>query len=323
MHSLAEQAALLASSGRAGEAVELLRRRAAGGDAEAVYVLANWCLSGDIVRRDLPLSRDLFQRAAAAAHPQARIVHRAFVANGTGGPADWPGALALLRDAAPAEPAAAAQLALIGNMNLGDDGEPAEAPVGEIVSERPDVRAFPGLFTAAECDFLAGCAEPMMQPSVVVDPATGKQVPNPIRTSDGASFPFVLENPAIHALNRRLAAASGTRVEQGEPLQVLRYRPGQEYRAHSDAIAGTDNQRALTFLVYLNDDYEGGETAFLDVGLDWKGAKGDGLLFRNADEAGRPDPRARHAGLPVTRGTKLLASRWIRARPIDLSRPLR
>jgi prolyl 4-hydroxylase len=126
------------------------------------------------------------------------------------------------------------------------------------------------------------------------------------------------ESPAVHALNRRLAAASDTRVEQGEPLQVLRYSPGQEYRPHLDAIADVDNQRILTFLVYLNDDYVGGETEFLATGLKVKGAKGDGLLFRNADTAARPDPRAKHAGLPVDSGEKYLASRWIRERPIQL-----
>ena len=36
-------------------------------------------------------------------------------------------------------------------------------------------------------------------------------------------------------------------------------------------------------------------------------------LFRNAGADGRPDPLSLHAGLPVTKGTKHLASRWIRA----------
>ena len=100
-------------------------------------------------------------------------------------------------------------------------------------------------------------------------------------------FPLVFESPAIHALCRRLAAASETHVKQGEPLQVLRYRPGQEYRPHFDAIGDEDNQRVLTFLVYLNEDYEGGETEFIATGFKVKGKKGDGLLFRNADAVGR------------------------------------
>jgi len=37
------------------------------------------------------------------------------------------------------------------------------------------------------------------------------------------------------------------------------------------------------------------------------------LLFRNAGPDGRRDDEAAHAGLPVRRGEKLIASLWIRA----------
>jgi prolyl 4-hydroxylase len=155
----------------------------------------------------------------------------------------------------------------------------------------------------------------MFEPAPTVDERTGRLIMNPVRTSDTAVFPWVAENPAVHALNRRIAVASATRAEQGEPLQVLRYAPGQEYRPHIDAVPGLANQRILTMLVWLNDDYEGGETRFIETGLTVKGRKGDALLFENVDAEGRPDTKMVHAGLPVTRGVKLLASRWIRANP--------
>jgi prolyl 4-hydroxylase len=99
---------------------------------------------------------------------------------------------------------------------------------------------------------------------------------------------------------------------------VLRYRPGGEYRPHFDAIPGFANQRAMTFLVWLNDGYEGGETHFPTPGLRLKGRAGDAILFRNTGPDGRRDPAAGHAGLPVTGGEKLIASRWIRERPFEM-----
>ena len=44
---------------------------------------------------------------------------------------------------------------------------------------------------------------------------------------------------------------------------------------------------------------------------------GDALLFFNTLADGRADPATRHAGLPVRSGAKWLATRWIRARPLD------
>ena len=109
-------------------------------------------------------------------------------------------------------------------------------------------------------------------------------------------------------------------MRAGEPLQVLRYAPGEQYREHSDALphVAPEQQRVLTFLVYLNEDYKGGETAFPALGIKFRGRRGDGLLFRNSSSDGAIDRRAIHAGLPVTRGAKLLASRWIRAAPLVL-----
>lgn len=314
-----QQADALLAVGRPGEAYRLLTGPRAAADPDALFALANWRLSGQIVRRDLAAARDLFRRAAEAGHREAARVHTAFVGNGTGAPADWQAALRLLRQHA--FPGAAAQLALIDRMGLSPSGDPRQLPAENRLSDHPYVSVFPALLSPAECGFLIAEARPWLEPSVVIDPQTGRQLRNPIRTSDGMSFGVFLEGPAVHALNRRIAAATGTEVAQGESLQVLRYRPRQEYKAHFDAVAGDPNQRILTVLVYLNEGYEGGETLFLRTGLSFKGEKGDALLFRNAHADGRADELTQHAGLPVTAGEKLIASRWIRARPFNFPPP--
>jgi hypothetical protein len=73
-------------------------------------------------------------------------------------------------------------------------------------------------------------------------------------------------------------------------------------------------QRVVTFIIYLNDDYQGGETHFPRLGLSHRGRAGDALYFANTGPDGAPDPRTLHAGLPPTAGEKWLFSQWIRNR---------
>jgi prolyl 4-hydroxylase len=70
-------------------------------------------------------------------------------------------------------------------------------------------------------------------------------------------------------------------------------------------------------LVYLNEGYRGGETAFPANGLQFRGRGGDGLLFANLDGEGEVEQAARHTGLEVTAGAKWLCTRWIRQRRYD------
>ncbi|MEA3029513.1 MAG: prolyl 4-hydroxylase [Sphingomonadales bacterium] len=273
-------------------------------DANALFAQAAACLRANRVAE----ARDLFGRAGEAGSREGAVIY----CNLTASRVDWEEGLRLLRGLARISPRCRRELEIVEAM------APGPPPPGEIVSEAPHLTLFRGLFTPAECRYLIAAATPMLEASVVVDPATGRQRPDPVRISDGVGFTLPLENPAVHALGRRIAAASGTDVAQGEPLQVLRYRPGGEYKPHFDAIPGFANQRILTMLVWLNGDYEGGETMFMKTGAKLKGGTGDALLFRNALPDGTRDPDAGHAGLPVTRGEKLIASRWIRARPFEM-----
>jgi prolyl 4-hydroxylase len=286
-------------------------------EADRLFARAAAALSGTGAPRDLPAARELFRQAAAAGRRDAAVIFTNLLASGVGGPRDWPAALAFLHRLAPSGRRSQRELAIVSAMKLTPAGDPIDVPAGEPLCEAPRISLFRAFFSPAECRYLIEAAEPMLEPSVVVDSATGRQVRDPVRTSDGTGFTWPLENLAVHALNRRIAAATGTAPEQGEPLQVLRYRPGDQYRTHFDAIPGFANQRAHTMLVWLNHGFEGGETRFPTPGLSLKYAAGDAILFRNVGDDGRRDPAAAHAGLPVTKGEKLIASRWIRERPFE------
>ncbi|MBV8686470.1 MAG: 2OG-Fe(II) oxygenase [Alphaproteobacteria bacterium] len=314
MHGdVTSQVEALLGARRFADAARHLTAAAARGDRAALSLLAEWRISGTIVRRDLAAARGLFGRAASAGDTDSALLHAAFLATGTGGEEDWRGAVAALERQAPRSADARAQLRLIGAMDLDEGGAPRSALPTRPLSEAPHVVVAEGFATAAECDYLVAKAEGALQPSTVVDPGTGRLIPHPIRSSEGAMYGVYDEDVAVNALNRRIAALSGTVIAQGEPLQLLRYRPGGEYRAHMDALPAEPNQRILTVLVYLSDDYEGGETRFPRTGLSFRGRRGDALLFRNVGPYGEPEPLSIHAGLPVTRGVKTIASRWIRA----------
>ena len=309
------QAYALVSAGRPGEAVKLLDEFAQRGDGAACFQLAEWRREGQFVPRDLAAARDLYRRAGEGGMVHGTRRYIALLAAGVAGPRDWPDSLKRLEALSNYDPEAQRQLALVRAMTLDQAGDPQPRPAGESLSESPKVTRFSSFFTLDECAYLIEAAGPMFEPAPTVDERTGRLIMNPVRTSDTAVFPWIGENPAVHALNRRIAAASGTRPEQGEPLQVLRYAPGQEYKPHIDAIPGLGNQRILTSLVYLNEDFDGGETHFLKAGLTVRARAGDAIVFENVDAEGQPNPDAVHAGLPVTRGVKFLASRWIRERP--------
>ena len=85
---------------------------------------------------------------------------------------------------------------------------------------------------------------------------------------------------------------------QHEGFQILKYEGGEEYKAHYDGL-----NRVVSCLIYLNDDYEGGELEFPFFKIKIKPQKGMMILF--------PSNYAyTHIAHPVTRGTKYCLVTW-------------
>lgn len=309
-----DEAQKLSRAGRAREAIELVERAALAGDCEAIFAMANWRIFGLNGPRDLEAAHGLLDRAGALGHMEAIRLRATLIGNGTGCPADPDRAARMLRSIRDVDPYAALQLDLAEKMPTPEQTD--LLPV-ETLSGTPLIRCIRKLLTPEECGYLIALAEPELQPSFVIHAETGRRIPHPVRTSSGMNFGPTKEDRVVNFLNRRLAQVTGTDVASGEPLHVLRYAPGEEYRPHVDALPAAGNQRDWTVLVYLNEDYGGGSTRFDLVGVEFAGRTGDALIFRNVDEGGRADPATRHAGLPVTSGAKWLASRWVRRRRHD------
>jgi prolyl 4-hydroxylase len=301
----------LISAGKEQDAELALRRAAGTGDAETLFAVANWRLFGLHGPRDLAQAHRLLEQSADCGHIEAVRLRATLIGNGTGCPSDPDTAAGILAGIRARDAYAELQLGFAEKMR--PDAEIGALPV-ERLSESPSIRAVRGFLSPEECGYVITLASPHLQPSFVIDPQSGRRIPHPVRTSSGMSFGPTQEDHVIHKINRRIARVTRTRVSWGEPLHILSYAPGQEYRPHVDSLPGVTNQRHWTVLIYLNAGYSGGETRFDAAGVQFAGHAGDALIFRNVDEEGRPDLASRHAGLPVTTGTKWLATRWIRQR---------
>ena len=101
---------------------------------------------------------------------------------------------------------------------------------------------------------------------------------NPARTSEGMFFERG-EFEVCARIEARMAALLRWPIENGEGLQILRYRPGAEYKPHYDyfdpaqpgtpALLARGGQRVASLICYLNTPERGGSTIFPDVGLNW------------------------------------------------------
>ncbi len=187
----------------------------------------------------------------------------------------------------------------------------------------PRIVLFGGLLSDEECDELIALSRRKLTRSSVVNAETGAYDVHPDRTSSGTHFERG-ENELVRRIERRIAELIGCPVERGEPIQILHYQPGAEYKPHFDffdpaypgneKVLGMGGQRVATLVMYLNDVVAGGSTVFPEVGLDVLPRKGNAVYFAYTTEDGLLDRRTLHGGSPVAEGEKWIATKWLRQR---------
>jgi prolyl 4-hydroxylase len=209
--------------------------------------------------------------------------------------------------------------------------------VGEAIDYQPllaapsitNQRHDPPLLTASRvlpttfCEYLIGIAAPLLQRAEVND-ALGQAQVHAMRTNSHARFGLTNTDVIGVLAARRVAQIIGEPFENQEDTMILRYRPGEAYDDHYDFVdprvpqfqreLELQGQRLATVLIYLNEEYAGGETEFPELGWRYRGSQGDALGWRNVTAAGLPDTRTLHAGRPPVSGEKWLLSKWIRDR---------
>ena len=335
-------AASLDDQGRHEEAIDWLSRAAQSGDAGALTVLGMRLLVGDHAPFLPKQGAGLLSDAAAGGGADAAAMIAVLAGGGFHGPQSWTVALDYLRVSAELGAASARnQLRLLAGDPTASPEPPdvwrrlrqsvdvaswTSAPPVETLRSSPRVLSVQGLIPPPVCDWVIGQSRPRLQRALVQDPETGHTVMGETRTNQVANFELTSTSLLNLFVQARIAAAAGVAPQMMEAFAVLHYAVGQEASEHYDfldpALAGygtvieRHGQRVATCLLYLNDDYEGGETAFPELGIGHRGAKGDALIFFSVDEAsGAPDRRTLHAGRPPASGEKWVLSQFIRDRP--------
>jgi len=224
--------------------------------------------------------------------------------------------------------------------------KPASTPAGETLSQQlvqmpntiatsdreihmlfaltaPRIVLFGGLLSDDECEEMITLSRGKLERSSVVNNETGAYDVHPHRTSYGTYFNRG-ENELIRRLETRIAELVQFPEANGEPIQILHYEPGGEYKPHFDyfdpkqpgneQVLKQGGQRIATLIMYLNTVEAGGSTVFPEVGIDVLPRRGNAVYFAYYSETGLLDARSLHGGSPVGAGEKWIATKWFRER---------
>jgi prolyl 4-hydroxylase len=194
-----------------------------------------------------------------------------------------------------------------------------------MVLVNPNVALVENLLSEQECDKLVQLVQGRLRRSEVVDPTSGGLEISGVRRSEGGHFGYG-ENAIVARLEARLAALTGLPISHGEPLQLLHYPAGGEYEPHHDyfdpasgmgRLLNQGGQRVATLVICLREPEEGGDTYFPELELSVRPRKGCGVYFEYCNARGELDARCLHAGTPVIRGDKWIATKWFRQSPFS------
>ncbi|KAL0554924.1 hypothetical protein IC582_008854 [Cucumis melo] len=206
------------------------------------------------------------------------------------------------------------------------------------LSSKPRAFLYKGFLSYEECQHLIHLAKGKLRQSLVAA-GTGESVTSKERTSTGM-FLRKAQDKIVARIESRIAAWTFLPLDNGEPIQILRYENGQKYEPHFDFFQDPGNiaiggHRIATILMYLSDVEKGGETVFPNspvklseeekgdlsecakVGYGVRPKLGDALLFFSMNPNVTPDATSYHGSCPVIEGEKWSATKWIHMLPID------
>lgn len=318
------------AAGRHDEAVNVLARATQAGDLDCMTLLGKRLLTGDHAPLLVQQGAGLVIEAAGKGQVEAAVCAATLCGLGYGVARDWTQARRWYEQAA-ARGWASAQQALAtpdfaAPLPAAAPVQEFTAPAGTTLNESPLLRMFPAFISAALCDWVIGRSRHRLERARIYDAVARRETIAATRSNTTAVFKLLDAELPDLLIQARMSAACGVPVRQFEAPAVLHYDVGEQITDHYDFVnpqipgyeaeLRRNGQRVITFLVYLNDGYEGGETGFPRLGIEHHGVKGSALYFVNALPGGEPDLRTLHAGRPPRSGEKWIISQFIRGHAV-------
>lgn len=177
-----------------------------------------------------------------------------------------------------------------------------------------------------ECATLIGLAEGRLRRARVSSVSVREQISDE-RTNSDCPLPLT-EFPGVMPVLMKLGAVMRMPITHAEPLIVLHYRGGEEFKPHYDGYAldgppdlmarldARGGQRLFSTMLYLNEVEAGGETEFDALGVAIAPRPGRLVVWGNTMAGTREMATlSRHAGVPVEAGEKWAAVTWWHERP--------
>jgi prolyl 4-hydroxylase len=186
-----------------------------------------------------------------------------------------------------------------------------------IDSDKLQLYTLDDFMTPGECQKLIALMNHHLRPSTLSYASNDSA----FRTSQTADLCH-LKAPLALKIDDKICRTLGINVAYSEGIQAQRYDVGQQFKAHWDyfppdtniyqRFAGVRGNRTWTFMVYLNEVEEGGATRFTEIDLSIKPKLGMAVIWNSLHADGSPNTATMHAGEPVTKGHKLIITKWFR-----------
>ena len=184
------------------------------------------------------------------------------------------------------------------------------------------IQEIDNFLTKEECDELIKLIDLNNQPSYTVSDFNNKQSSD-FRTSSTSNLKK--SNDLVSKIHTRIANYLNLDIDKGESLQGQLYEVGQYFKPHNDFFSKgptyernclSSGNRTHTFMIYLNEDMEGGETDFPLLGLKFKPKTGKAITWLNMKNKSTV-PESMHEGCPILSGKKYVITSWWRERKHD------